>query len=111
MKDFKEFNLQYVAEDGKKRFTGQKVSQSKLVNLELAIEDFETDVQTPNGKRTVVSFSYLSGQLKGQKAKYFTDDKQQLQFLQKIQEMGGFPFKTTLQLDSEAGAITKYIFT
>lgn len=111
MKDFKEFNLQYVAEDGKKRFAGQKVSQSKLVNLELAIEDFETDVQTPNGKRTVVSFTYLSGPMQGQKAKYFTDDKQQLQFLQKIQEMGGLPFKTTLQMDSEAGAITKYIFT
>lgn len=111
MKDFKEFNLQYVADDGKKRFAGQKVSQSKLVNLELAIEDFETDVQTPNGKRTVVSFTYLSGPMQGQKAKYFTDDKQQLQFLQKIQEMGGLPFKTTLQMDSEAGAITKYIFT
>lgn len=111
MKDFKEFNLQYVAEDGKKRFAGQKVSQSKLVNLDLAIEDFETDVQTPNGKRTVVSFTYLSGPMQGQKAKYFTDDKQQLQFLQKIQEMGGLPFKTTLQMDSEAGAITKYIFT
>lgn len=111
MKDFKEFNLQYVAEDGKKRFAGQKVSQSKLVNLELAIEDFEIDVQTPNGKRTVVSFTYLSGPMQGQKAKYFTDDKQQLQFLQKIQEMGGLPFKTTLQMDSEAGAITKYIFT
>lgn len=111
MKDFKEFNLQYVAEDGKKRFAGQKVSQSKLVNLELAIEDFEIDVQTPNGKRTVVSFTYLSGHMQGQKAKYFTDDKQQLQFLQKIQEMGGLPFKTTLQMDSEAGAITKYIFT
>lgn len=111
MKDFKEFNLQYVAEDGKKRFAGQKVSQSKLVNLELAIEDFETDVQTPNGKRTVVSFTYLSGPMQGQKAKYFTDDKQQLQFLQKIQEMGGLPFKTTLQMDADAGAITKYIFT
>lgn len=111
MKDFKEFNLQYVADDGKKRFAGQKVSQSKLVNLELAIEDFEIDVQTPNGKRTVVSFTYLSGPMQGQKAKYFTDDKQQLQFLQKIQEMGGLPFKTTLQMDSEAGAITKYIFT
>lgn len=111
MKDFKEFNLQYVAEDGKKRFAGQKVSQSKLVNLELAIEDFEIDVQTPNGKRTVVSFTYLSGPMQGQKAKYFTDDKQQLQLLQKIQEMGGLPFKTTLQMDSEAGAITKYIFT
>lgn len=111
MKDFKDFNLQYVAEDGKKRFAGQKVSQSKLVNLELAIDDFEIDVQTPNGKRTVVSFTYLSGPMQGQKAKYFTDDKQQLQFLQKIQEMGGLPFKTTLQMDSEAGAITKYIFT
>ena len=111
MKDFKDFNLQYVAEDGKKRFAGQKVSQSKLVNLELAIEDFEIDVQTPNGKRTVVSFTYLSGPMQGQKAKYFTDDKQQLQFLQKIQEMGGLPFKTTLQMDSETGAITKYIFT
>ena len=111
MKDFKEFNLQYVAEDGKKRFAGQKVSQSKLVNLELAIEDFETDVQTPNGKRTVVSFTFLSGPMQGQKAKYFTDDKQQLQFLQKIQEMGGLPFKTTLQMDADAGAITKYIFT
>ena len=111
MKDFKEFNLQYVADDGKKRFAGQKVSQSKLVNLELAIEDFETDVQTPNGKRMVVSFTYLSGPMQGQKAKYFTDDKQQLQFLQKIQEMGGLPFKTTLQMDADAGAITKYIFT
>lgn len=112
MNKFKDFKLQYVSEDGKKHFAGQMVSQKKLVNLELAIEDFETDVQTPNGKRTVVSFSYLNGQNKGQKGKYFTDDKMQLQYLQKIRDMNGFPFETIIQLDAEvSGNITKYIFT
>ena len=112
MNKFKDFKLQYVSEDGKKHFAGQTVSQKKLVNLELAIEDFETDVQTPNGKRTVVSFSYLNGQNKGQKGKYFTDDKMQLQYLQKIREMDGLPFETVIQLDAEvSGNITKYIFT
>lgn len=112
MNKFKDFKLQYVSEDGKKHFAGQTVSQKKLVNLELAIEDFETEVPTPNGKRTVVSFSYLNGQNKGQKAKYFTDDKMQLQYLTKIREMNGLPFETVIQLDAEvSGNITKYIFT
>ena len=78
MKSFKELGLQYVAEDGKKRFDGKSTSLRALTNIHITIMDFEKDVDTKNGKRTLVSFMYDDGT----KGKYFTSDKEQEWYLQ-----------------------------
>lgn len=92
MKSSKELGLQYVAEDGKKRFGGKQVTLRSLQNVHIKIVDFETEVPTENGLRTVVSFEYDNGDT----GKYFTADKQQLWYLEKIREMDEFPFDTTI---------------
>lgn len=109
--DFKDIiknkKLQYIAEDGKKRFTGKQTSLHQLINVHIRIEDFETDVNTKNGKRTVVSFSYDNGE----KGKYFTADKQQLWYLNKIKEADAFPFNTTIGNEIFTNGKVRYIFT
>lgn len=92
MKSFKELGLQYVAEDGKKRFDGKSTSLRALTNIHITIMDFEKDVDTKNGKRTLVSFKYDDGT----KGKYFTSDKEQEWYLQQIQQLGELPFDTTI---------------
>ena len=77
MEEFKNLGLVYEPEDGKKQFDGERVKLGTMVNLRIVILDFEEDVQTENGMRTLVQFQYDNGK----KAKYFTSDKRQLQFL------------------------------
>jgi hypothetical protein len=107
MKTFKELGLQYVAEDGKKRFGGKQVTLRSLQNVHIKIVDFETEVPTENGLRTVVSFEYDNGDT----GKYFTADKQQLWYLEKIREMDEFPFDTTIGSEVFGNGKVRYLFT
>ena len=107
MKSFKELGLQYVAEDGKKRFGGKQVTLRSLQNVHIKIVDFETGVPTENGLRTVVSFEYDNGDT----GKYFTADKQQLWYLEKIREMDEFPFDTTIGSEVFGNGKVRYLFT
>ena len=107
MKSFKELGLQYVAEDGKKRFGGKQVTLRSLQNVHIKIVDFETEVPTENGLRTVVSFEYDNGET----GKYFTADKQQLWYLEKIREMDEFPFDTTIGSEVFGNGKVRYLFT
>lgn len=107
MKNFKELGLQYVADDGKKRFGGRTVKLSDVTNITVTIVDYEVDVPTENGKRTLVSFQYGDGTM----GKYFTADKQQLWYLQQIQEMGEMPFETTIKAEHYCNGKTRYCFT
>lgn len=107
MKSFKELGLQYVAEDGKKRFGGKQVTLRSLQNVHIKIVDFETEVPTENGLRTVVSFEYDNGDT----GKYFTADKQQLWYLEKIREMDEFPFDTTIGSEVFGNGKVRYLFT
>ena len=106
MKSFKDLGLQYVAEDGKKRFGGKQVSLRSLTNVHIKIVDYEKDVDTENGKRTVVSFMYDNGDM----GKYFTADKQQLRYLEKIKEMGEIPFHTTIISEVFGNGKVRYLF-
>lgn len=106
MKSFKDLGLQYVAEDGKKRFGGKQVSLRSLTNVHIKIVDYEKDVDTENGKRTVVSFMYDNGDM----GKYFTADKQQLWYLEKIKEMGEIPFDTTIISEVFGNGKVRYLF-
>lgn len=46
MKSFKDLNVAYKPEDGKKRFAGAVVSIRELVNLPIVVKDFEVGVKT-----------------------------------------------------------------
>ena len=107
MKNFKELGLKYVAEDGKKRFAGKQVTLRSLTNLHINIEDFETDVKTHNGLRTVVSFSYDNGE----KGKYFTADKEQLYYLKEAEKIGELPFDTTIVAEVLGNGMVRYHFS
>lgn len=107
MEEFKDIGLQYVADDGKKRFAGKNVKLHELTNMHIVITDFEESVKTANGERTLVSFKYDDGT----PAKYFTADKQQLWFLQRLSEMRKIPFGTTIKTESFGNGKVRYIFT
>lgn len=105
MEEFKNLGLVYQPEDGKKRFDGKKYSLGQLVNLHIVILDFEMDVQTENGLRTLVHFQRDNGE----KGKYFTSDKVQLQLLRLAKEKGVLPFGTTIGVEN-FGKGVRYTF-
>ena len=107
MKSFKELGLRYVAEDGKKRFSGKQVTLRSLTNIHITVEDFEKDVETHNGLRTVVSFSYDNGE----KGKYFTADKEQLWYLTEAEKIGALPFDTTIIAEVFGDGKVRYKFS
>lgn len=56
MRSFKDLNVSYKPEDGKKRFPGTVVSIRELVNLPIIVKDFETGIKTEQGEdRCIVS--------------------------------------------------------
>ena len=107
MNSFKELGLRYVAEDGKKRFSGKQVTLRSLTNIHITVEDFEKDVETHNGLRTVVSLSYDNGE----KGKYFTADKEQLWYLTEAEKIGALPFGTTIIAEVFGDGKVRYKFS
>lgn len=107
MKEFKNIGLQYVADDGKKRFGGKQATLRSLQNKHITILDYEKEVKTDNGMRTLVSFQYDDGSY----GKYFTADKQQEWYLDKLSEMGEIPFQTTIDSEVFGDGKVRYIFT
>lgn len=68
---FSDLNLTYTPKDGKKRFNGECVRISSIVNVPIELIDFERDVKTKQGDgRYLVSFRKLSN---GQMSKFFTN--------------------------------------
>ncbi len=51
MRSFKDLNVAYKPEDGKKRFPGVVVSIRELVNLPIVVKDFETGIKDRAGRR------------------------------------------------------------
>lgn len=107
MKEFKDLGLQYIAEDGKKRFGGKSVKLMSLSNMHITVVDYEKEVQTENGLRTLVSFQYDDGNL----GKYFTADKQQEWYLDTLKAMNEIPFGTTIKPEPFGDGKVRYIFT
>ena len=108
MKSFKDLNVAYKPEDGKKRFAGAVVSIRKLVNLPIVVKDFEVGVKTSQGEdRCVVSIEH-----NGEPKKFFTNSEEMKNILQQVSEMpDGFPFETTIKAETFGKGRTKYIFT
>lgn len=107
MKSFKELGLRYVAEDGKKRFEGKPTTLRALTNLHITIVDYEKEVETKNGKRTLVSFQYDNGE----KGKYFTSDKEQEYYLQAAEKINELPFDTTIVAEVFGDGKVRYRFS
>ena len=108
MKSFKDLNVAYKPEDGKKRFPGEVVSIRELVNLPIVINDFETGVKTSQGEdRCVVAI-----EVDGKHKKFFTNSEEMKNILQQVSEMpDGFPFETTIKSETFGKGRTKYVFT
>ena len=108
MKSFKDLNVAYKPEDGKKRFAGAVVSIRELVNLPIVEKDFEVGVKTSQGEdRCVVSIEH-----NGEPKKFFTNSEEMKNILQQVSEMpDGFPFETTIKAETFGKGRTKYIFT
>lgn len=108
MKSFKDLNVAYKPEDGKKRFAGAVVSIRELVNLPIVVKDFETGVKTSQGEdRCVVAI-----EVNGEQKKFFTNSEEMKNILQQVSEMpDGFPFETTIKSETFGKGRTKYVFT
>lgn len=108
MRSFKDLNVAYKPEDGKKRFAGAVVSIRELVNLPIVVKDFEVGVKTSQGEdRCVVSIEQG-----GEPKKFFTNSEEMKNILQQVSEMpDGFPFETTIKTETFGKGRTKYIFT
>ena len=108
MKSFKDLNVAYKPEDGKKRFAGEVVSIRELVNLPIVVKDFETGVKTSQGEDRCVVAIEVDGKLK----KFFTNSEEMKNILQQVSEMpDGFPFETTIRSETFGKGRTKYVFT
>lgn len=108
MKSFKDLNVAYKPEDGKKRFPGTVVSIRELVNLPIVVKDFETGIKTDQGDdRCIVSIEQ-----NGEPKKFFTNSEEMKNILAQVREMpDGFPFETTIKTETFGKGRTKYIFT
>lgn len=108
MKSFKDLNVAYKPDDGKKRFPGAVVSIRELVNLPIIVHDFEMGVKTSQGEdRCVVAI-----EVNGERKKFFTNSEEMKNILLQIKEQpDGFPFGTTLKTETFGQGKTKYIFT
>lgn len=108
MKSFKDLNVAYKPEDGKKRFAGAVVSIRELVNLPIVVKDFEVGVKTSQGEdRCVVSIEQ-----NGEPKKFFTNSEEMKNILQQVSEMpDGFPFETTIKAETFGKGRTKYVFS
>ena len=108
MRSFKDLNVSYKPEDGKKRFPGVVVSIRELVNLPIVVKDFETGIKTEQGEdRCIVAI-----EMNGEPKKFFTNSEEMKNILQQVSEMpDGFPFETTIKAETFGKGRTKYIFT
>jgi len=108
MRSFKDLNVSYKPEDGKKRFPGTVVSIRELVNLPIIVKDFETGIKTEQGEdRCIVSIEQ-----DGESKKFFTNSEEMKNILAQVREMpDGFPFETTIKTETFGKGRTKYVFT
>ena len=90
MRSFKDLNVAYKPEDGKKRFPGVVVSIRELVNLPIVVKDFETGIKTEQGEDRCIVAIEVNGEAK----KFFTNSEEMKNILAQIKEMpDGFRLK------------------
>lgn len=108
MKSFKDLNVSYAPEDGKKRFPGAVVSIRELVKEKIIVKDFETGIKTDQGDdRCIVSIEW-----NGEPRKFFTNSEEMKNILAQVREIpDGFPFETIIKSEPFGKGRTKYVFT
>lgn len=108
MKSFKDLNVSYKPDDGKKRFPGSVVSIRELVNLPIIVKDFETGIKAEQGEdRCIVAI-----EKNGEACKFFTNSEEMKNILAQVREMpDGFPFETVIKSETFGKGRTKYVFT
>lgn len=104
---FKDMKLNLTKNYGdKKVFDCDQVPLSDLVNMEIEILDFETNVKTSYGdNRCVVKFK-----MDGAEKKYITSSSKMIQELEAIKEQYGFPFEATIKKHKFANGNYRYVF-
>ena len=108
MRSFKDLNVAYKPEDGKKRFPGFVETIRKLVNLPIVVKDFETGIKTEQGEDRCIVAIEVNGEAK----KFFTNSEEMKNILAQVKEMpDGFPFETTIKTETFGKGRTKYVFT
>ena len=108
MRSFKDLNVAFKPEDGKKRFAGTVVSIRELVNLPIIVKDFETGIKTEQGEDRCIVAIEMNGEAK----KFFTNSEEMKNILSQIREMpDGFPFETTIKTEAFGKGRTKYVFS
>lgn len=110
MKKFSDMGIVYTPADGKKRFPGQTVSLKTLINLEVEIHDYESNITTKEGEgRYLVS---LKVKKTGEWKKFFTNSEEMKAILNQISDVeDGFPFETIIEPETFDGNKVKYKFT
>ncbi len=108
MRSFKDLNVAYKPEDGKKRFPGTVVSIRELVNLPIVVKDFETGIKTEQGEdRCIVAI-----EVNGEARKFFTNSEEMKNILAQVREIpDGFPFETIIRTETFGKGRTKYVFS
>ena len=105
--DLSTITKSYVAQDGKKHFDCPTVTLNDLQNRTIIVKDYEMDVQTKNGERMLVLFE----DEEGHEGKFFTASEELKQLMEKINEVGEIPFRTTIVRKRMAENKYKYCFT
>ncbi|MDD7318753.1 MAG: hypothetical protein PUG74_08780 [Prevotellaceae bacterium] len=109
MQEFSQMGLSYTPQDGKKRFKGESVRLSSIVNTKIEIHDYEKDVSTKNGKRTLV---YFRDPADGQFKKFFTASEEMTFILDEVRKRtDGFPFLATIRCEPYDEGKMHYKFT
>lgn len=108
MRSFKDLNVSYKPEDGKKRFPGSVVSIRELVNLPIIVKDFETGIRTEQSEDRCIVAIEMNGEAK----KFFTNSEEMKNILAQVSEMpDGFPFETIIRTETFGKGRTKYVFS
>lgn len=88
MKKLKDLGYKYKPKDGRKRFTGTRIKSPELMNKDVIVLDYEKDVPTKNGNRTVIKL-----ELDGKERKYFTSLEETLFICESAARDGELPFE------------------
>lgn len=101
MKKLKDLGYKYKPKDGRKRFTGARIKSPELMNKDVIVLDYEKDVPTKNGNRTVIKL-----ELDGKERKYFTSLEETLFICESAARDGELPFEAHCEGEvSEKGLI------
>ena len=113
MNNFADFGLIFVSKDGKKQFDVVNYSLGDLQNRKLIVENFAKGITTKEGAgRYVVKFRFAENEGGDiSEGKYFTNSEEMKQMLDKIEEIKGFPFQTTIKRQVFGKRKIKYTFT